>query len=58
MKLPTYNKVFFFSYRAVIGMVTLGNLMQKMVSGKLTPESPVQEALYKNFHKVRINPTE
>ena len=37
---------------AVIGMVTLGNLMQKMVSGKLTPQSPVKEALYTNFHKV------
>ena len=37
---------------AVIGMVTLGNLMQKMVSGKLTPHSPVKEALYTNFHKV------
>jgi len=40
---------------AVIGMITLGNLMQKMVSEKLTPESPVKEALYTNFHKVSLN---
>ena len=33
-------------------MVTLGNLMQKMVSGKLTPQSAVKQALYTNFHKV------
>lgn len=39
----------------VIGMVTLGNLMQKIVSGKLTPESQVAEALYRNFHKISIN---
>jgi len=39
---------------AVIGMVTLGNLMQKMVSGKLTPQSAVKEALYTNFHKIAL----
>lgn len=42
---------------AVIGMVTLGNLMQKMISGKLTPESKVKEALYTNFRKVTLNTT-
>ena len=33
-------------------MVTLGNLMGKMVSGKITPESPVSESTYGKFKKV------
>jgi len=38
----------------VLGMVTLGNLMGKMVSGKLTPDSPVSECIYDQFKKVSL----
>jgi len=39
----------------VLGMVTLGNLMGKMVSGKITKESPVGDSIYGQFKKVTLN---
>jgi len=39
----------------VLGMVTLGNLMGKMVSGKITPESTVSECIYDQFKKVSLS---
>lgn len=39
----------------VLGMVTLGNLMGKMVSGKITPESKVSDSIYGEFKKVTLN---
>lgn len=41
----------------VLGMVTLGNLMNKIVSRKITPESPVSDSIYGKFKKVSLNTT-
>jgi len=41
----------------VQGMVTLGNLMGKMVAGKITPTSPVSDSLYDKFKRVSLNTT-
>merc|ERR1712124_77153 len=41
----------------VLGMVTLGNLMGKMVSGKVTPDSPVSDCIYDQFKKVSLTST-
>ena len=41
----------------VEGMVTLGNLMGNMVSGKVTPDSPVSECIYTQFKKVSLTST-
>lgn len=38
----------------VLGMVTLGNLMGKMVSGKVTPDSPVSDCIYDQFKKISL----
>jgi len=38
--------------RLVIGMVTLGNIMSQMLTGRITPESPIANSVYKNFKKV------
>ena len=40
--------------RYVLGMVTLGNLMGKMVKGKITPESKVSDSIYGQFKKVSL----
>jgi len=42
---------------SVMGMVTLGNLMGQMVSGKVTPDSPVSECIYDQFKKVSLMST-
>ena len=39
--------------RAVMGMVTLGNIMSQILSGRVTPESPIVKCIYKNFKKVK-----
>tara|TARA_B110000971_G_scaffold214870_1_gene247519 strand:+ start:816 stop:1112 length:297 start_codon:yes stop_codon:yes gene_type:complete len=36
----------------VCGVVTEGNLTAKMLSGRVSGDSPVTEAMYKNFRKV------
>ena len=36
-----------------MGMVTLGNIMSQILSGRVTPESPVAKCIYKNFKKVK-----
>lgn len=41
----------------VIGMVTLGNLMGKMVSGKVIPDSPVSDCIYDQFKKLSLTST-
>ncbi|CAG0901228.1 unnamed protein product [Darwinula stevensoni] len=41
----------------VKGMVTLGNLMAKLLAGKVEPQSPVAEVLYKQFHKITMDTT-
>lgn len=41
----------------VLGMITLGSLMSKLVSGKVKPTSIVAEALYSRFHKVQLDET-
>ena len=33
-------------------MVTLGNIMSQMLSGRITSESPIVNSVYKNFKKV------
>jgi len=38
----------------VIGMVTLGNIMSQMLTGRITPESPIANSIYKNFKKVTL----
>ncbi|XP_002163391.2 cystathionine beta-synthase-like protein isoform X1 [Hydra vulgaris] len=40
---------------SIQGMVTLGNIMGKMVSGKITPKSPVTHAIYDKFKKVSLH---
>ncbi|XP_022791558.1 cystathionine beta-synthase-like [Stylophora pistillata] len=42
---------------SVMGMVTLGNIMSQMVSGRVTPESPIINSVYKNFKKVTLDTT-
>ena len=42
---------------SVLGMVTLGNLMGKMVSGKVTPDSPVSDCIYGQFKKLSLTST-
>jgi len=42
---------------SVLGMVTLGNLMGKMVSGKVTPDSPVSDCIYGQFKKLALTST-
>ncbi|XP_068226946.1 cystathionine beta-synthase isoform X2 [Palaemon carinicauda] len=39
------------------GVVTLGSLMAKMVSGKIEGSSPVQQSLYSQFRKIKLNTT-
>ncbi|XP_020611099.1 cystathionine beta-synthase-like [Orbicella faveolata] len=39
----------------VIGMVTLGNIMSQMLTGRITPESPIANSVYKNFKKVTLD---
>jgi len=41
----------------VQGMVTLGNLMGKLVTGKVTPTSPVSDSIYHKFKKVQLTTT-
>ena len=36
----------------ILGMVTLGNLLAKVLSGKVKPSDPVTDMLYKQFKKV------
>ena len=60
------SRDFYFFCRFVLGMITLGNLMAQIVGGKVTPESPVSQCIYRKFKKVcmyqclsvlqRINP--
>jgi len=38
----------------VLGMITLGNLMSKIVAGKVTPETPLSECIYSKFKKVSL----
>jgi len=40
-----------------MGMVTLGNIMSQILSGRITPESPIANCMYKSFKKVRIRLT-
>lgn len=40
---------------AVMGMVTLGNIMSQILSGRVTPESPIVKCIYKNFKKVTLD---
>ena len=35
-----------------MGMVTLGNIMSRMLSARITSESPIINSVYKNFKKV------
>ena len=37
-----------------MGMVTLGNIMSQIISGRITPESPIVNSMYKNFKKVNV----
>lgn len=37
-----------------MGMVTLGNIMSQILSGRITPESPIVNSMYKNFKKVKV----
>jgi len=39
----------------VLGMVTQGNLMGRMVAGKITPDSPVSDSIYGQFKKVTLS---
>ena len=41
---------FLFSF--VLGMITLGNLMAKIVAGKITPETHLSGCIYSKFKKV------
>eukprot|EP00794_Sanderia_malayensis_P010862 gene10862-12017_t len=49
-QLPVVNEGGF-----ILGMITLGNLMSRMVAGKVTPETPLSECIYDKFKKVSIN---
>jgi len=51
-QLPVVNEV-----GCVLGMVTLGNLMGKMISGKVTPDSPVSDCIYNQFKKLSLTST-
>lgn len=42
---------------SVMGMVTLGNIMSQMLSGRITAESPIIHSVYKNFKKVKLDTT-
>lgn len=48
-QLPVVNEGGF-----VLGMITLGNLMSRIVAGKVTPEAPLSECIYGKFKKVSI----
>ncbi|KAJ7381327.1 hypothetical protein OS493_001450 [Desmophyllum pertusum] len=39
---------------SVMGMVTLGNIMSQMLSGRITPESPIANSVYKNFKRLHL----
>jgi cystathionine beta-synthase len=38
----------------ILGMVTLGNLMAKVVSGKAEPSDPATDLLYEQFTKIQL----
>jgi len=38
-----------------MGMVTLGNIMSQILSGRITPESPIANCMYKSFKKVTLD---
>lgn len=47
------QKVKFYYYsREIKGMVTLGNVMAKIMAGKVMSTSKVSDILYTTFHKV------
>lgn len=41
-------------YRNVLGMVTVGNMMAKVVRNKVKPSDPVSEIMYKQFKQVGV----
>lgn len=49
-QLPVVNEGGF-----VLGMITLGNLMAKIVAGKITPETHLSGCIYSKFKKVSLN---
>ena len=48
------TEIFCNYFRFVLGMITLGNLMARIVAGKVTPETPLSECIYSKFKKVFI----
>ena len=48
--------LFFFSDSVVKGMVTLGNLMAKLLKGKAQKSDPVEKVLYHQFKQVSLLP--
>ena len=49
-----FTEMFCILFRFVLGMITLGNLMARIVAGKVTPETPLSECIYSKFKKVFI----
>ncbi|XP_026470149.1 cystathionine beta-synthase [Ctenocephalides felis] len=41
----------------IVGMVTMGNLMNRIVGLKNKPQDPVEKALYKQFRKITLDTT-
>ncbi|XP_062499291.1 cystathionine beta-synthase-like [Corticium candelabrum] len=39
----------------ILGMVTLGNLLAKVLSGKVKPSDPATDMLYKQFKKIHLS---
>ncbi|XP_020904552.1 cystathionine beta-synthase [Exaiptasia diaphana] len=40
---------------AVLGMITLGNIMSQIVAGRMKPTDNVSQCIYKNFKKVTLD---
>lgn len=41
------------SPRAILGMVTLGNMLSSLLAGKVQPSDQVHRVIYKQFRQVR-----
>jgi cystathionine beta-synthase len=42
-------------YRTIQGVVTTGILMSKLVGGKVKASDPVEQALYRQFCKIKLD---
>lgn len=48
-----FSSVFSLSFpRAILGMVTLGNMLSSLLAGKVQPSDEVSKVIYKQFKQV------